>query len=69
MRKIVERQSLQDVIDHLEGCRALVRALCENAEITVTSEDALCGIAYMLEAVCKDFQANIDSAEDYLEPA
>lgn len=66
-RKIMERQALQDVVDRLNGCKALVHVLCENAGTSVTSEEALDGIGDLLGAICKDFQAEIDSAEDCQE--
>ena len=33
----------------------------------VISEDVLSGVCDLLEIICRDFQADIDAAEDYTE--
>ena len=42
----------------------LVCVLAENSSTSVTPEDALNGVADLLEAICRDFQADIDAAEN-----
>lgn len=50
----------------LNGCRALLYLLYESAGTSTISEDAINGVCDLLEMICRDFQADIDSAEDYV---
>lgn len=62
--KIMTVGSLENTLDRLSRARALVCVLAENSSTSVTPEDALNGVADLLEAVCRDFQADIDAAEN-----
>jgi len=63
--KIMGASNLESTVFRLECCRALINALCEAAEASVTSGEALNGVSDLLGSICRDFQADIDSAEDY----
>ena len=62
--KIMTCGNLENILNRLAGARALVCVLAENSSTSVTSEDALNGVADLLEAICRDFQADIDAAEN-----
>ena len=62
--KIMTVGSLEDTLGRLAGARALVCVLAEHSSTSVTPEDALNGVADLLEAICRDFQADIDAAEN-----
>ena len=55
--KIMTVGSLEDTLGRLAGARALVCVLAEHSSTSVTPEDALNGAADLLEAICRDFQA------------
>lgn len=65
--KIMAGGILENIMSRLKGGIALLNALYENAGATEISEDALSGLRDLLECICRDFQADIDSAEDYKE--
>ena len=56
--------SLENIVDRVAGARALVCVLAENSSISATPEDALNGVSDLLEAICRDLQADIDAAEN-----
>jgi len=66
-RKIMNIDTLEDTVSRMEGCRVLLNVLTENAGISSTPEEALQGLADLLGSICRDFQADIDTAEDYPE--
>lgn len=65
--KIMAGGNLEDIARRLTGCNALVDALRETVGVSAISEEALSGISDLLECIRRDFQADIDSAEDYIE--
>lgn len=64
--KIMTVGSLENTLDRLSRARALVCVLAENSSTSVTSEDALNGVADLLEMIHRDFEADISCAEDYI---
>lgn len=65
--KIVAGGSLENIMGRLNGLLALLYLLHESAEANCISEDAVGGLCDLLETICRDFQAGIDAAEDYVE--
>ena len=63
--KIMAGDNLDNIMGRLRGCIALLSVLYGNAGTSETSEDALGGLRDLLECICRDFQADIDAAEDY----
>lgn len=61
------RDNLDDIMNRLKGCRALLNHLYEIAGATSISEDALSGMCDLLECICRDFQADIECAERQAE--
>ena len=62
--KVMTVGNLDYIVTRLNGCRALVDMLCEVAGVSTIPEAALSGISDLLDVICRDFQADIDSAED-----
>lgn len=62
--KIMTVSSLENSTERLKGVLALVYLLCEIVEVSSIPEDAVRGVADLLETVCRDFQADIDAAEN-----
>lgn len=62
--KIMPVGNLENTTARMKGALALVYLLCESVEVSTISEDAVRGVADLLETVCRDFQADIDAAED-----
>ena len=62
--KVMTVGNLEDIVVRLKGCRSLVDMLCEVAGVSTIPEAALSGISDLLDVICRDFQADIDSAED-----
>ena len=62
--KIMAGKNLDDIVDRLEGCKALVLALCQFAEASVVSGPALSGVADLLGGILRDLEADIAAAED-----
>lgn len=62
---LMSRGNLEDIMTRLNGCRALLGVLYENAGagISETPEAALGGMCDLLECICRDFQADIECAE------
>lgn len=65
--KIMSGGNLENIMERLNGCRALLYLLYESAEVSVVSENAINGVCDLLEVICRDFQADIDAAEDYIK--
>lgn len=63
--KIMAGGKLENILNRLTGARALVCVLAENLNTSITAEDALNGVADLLEMICRDFEADISCAEDY----
>ena len=63
--KIMAGGNLENIMDRLNGCRALLYLLYERAGAGPISADAVSGVCDLLEMICRDFQADIDAAEDY----
>ena len=66
--KIMAGGNLENIVARLIYCGALLDALIgamgENNMV-----DALAGVHYLLKSINRDFQADIDAAEDYVEEA
>ena len=54
-------------MDRMKGRRALLYLLYESAGVSAISEDAIKGVCDLADVICRDFQADIDGAEDYTE--
>ena len=63
--KIMAGSNLDNIMARLNGCRALVDTLREVVGVSTITEEAVGGISDLLEMICRDFQADIDGAEDY----
>lgn len=63
--KIMAWGNLDKIMAQLNGCRALLYLLYESAGASAISEDAISGVCDLLEMICRDFQTDIDAAEDY----
>lgn len=63
--KIMAGGNLDNIVTRLNGCRALLYLLYESAGTSAISGDAINGVCDLLEMICRDFQADIDGAEDY----
>lgn len=66
-KKVMNVDSLCEIMRRLRGELALLNHLYEIAGATSISEEALGGMCDLLESICNDFQADIDAAEDYKE--
>lgn len=64
--KIMSEGNLENIVSRLTGCRLLRCILSEHAECSVTRVEVLQSVADLLESICRDFQADIDAAEDYV---
>lgn len=65
--KIMAGGNLDDIVERLKGCEALVWAIAQTAGMSTTPEDALRGVADLLSCITRDLEADISAAEDYLE--
>lgn len=63
--KIMPGGNLEDIMNRLNGCRALVAMLYEVAGASAIPEDAINAVGDLLGTICRDFQADIDAAGDY----
>lgn len=63
--KIMAGGNLDNIMTRLNGCRALLYLLYESVGVSTISADAISGVCDLLEMICRDFQADIDAAEDY----
>jgi len=66
--KIMAGGDLDNIIARLIYCEALLDALI-GAMGDDCMVDALSGVQDLLNSICRDFQADIDAAEDYTEEA
>lgn len=66
--KIMTGGNLEDILKRLNGCRALLNVLYVEAGGSVVGEDAISGVRDLLDAICRDFQSDIEGAEDYQGP-
>ena len=64
MSKVMSVGNLEDIMNRLNGCRSLLNMLMEVAEASSIPVDALSGISDLLTVICRDFQADIDCAEE-----
>lgn len=62
---VMSHSNLEDIANRLAGCQAVLDALVEVAGISAISGDALSGASDLLEMIRRDFQADIDCAEEY----
>lgn len=60
---VIPKGNVEEIVERLNGCRALLDALYEIADATAISSDAVSGIRDLLGCICGDFQADIDCAE------
>ena len=65
--KIVAGGNLDDIVERLKGCEALIWAIAQTAGLGTTPEDALRGVADLLSCITRDLEADIASAADYQE--
>ena len=63
--KIMAAGNLEDITGRLICCTALLHTVHESISASNQCVDALAGVCYLLEAISRDFQADIDAAEDY----
>lgn len=63
--KIMAGGNLDDIMLRLTCCNALLDALIYSMNDN-SMVDALNGVHDLLTSICKDFQADIDAAEDYI---
>ena len=63
--KIMAGGNLENIMNRLNGCLALLDALYVAADCSVFSEEAIEAVHDLLEAIYKDFKADIEAAEDY----
>lgn len=64
---LMSRDNLEDIMDRLKGCRALMEALHMVSEETVIPVATLGGMCDLLECICRDFEADIACAENQAE--
>ena len=65
MTEIKAANQLDDIVYRLGGCRALLQALCVNAETSATSANALESLGELLNYIIQDLQAAVSAAGDY----
>ena len=63
--KIMTVDSLDSHMARLDGCRAVLDVIHANLANGENCPDALYGACDLLESICRDFQAVIDTAENY----
>lgn len=67
---IVSGCNLDDIVARLYCCRSLLDVVRSDMEGNDKDhEEALFGVSSFLGSICRDFQAEIDSAEDYVKTA
>lgn len=64
---IMHADRLQEIMHRLRGGIALLYALYEAAGVSGVSETAIGGMCDLLECICRDFQTDVDAAEDCAE--
>jgi len=63
--KIMAGGNLENIMVRLHGCKGVIKAIGSAIPDDAIVSDALYGAADLLEMICRDFQADIDAAEDY----
>ncbi len=63
--KIMAGDNLDNIMTRLTCCCALLDAVRWSMDSGGNMEDALYGATDQLRCICRDFQADIDAAEDY----
>jgi len=63
--KIMAASSLDDIMIRLTCCCASLDAVHRAMDDSNNMQDALYGTTDQLRSICRDFQADIDAAEDY----
>ncbi|MCM1234385.1 MAG: hypothetical protein NC489_30155 [Ruminococcus flavefaciens] len=58
--------NLEDITLRLNSCRALFRTLHAEAERGSLSAEALYGACDLLDSICRDFEADIDGADEFV---
>lgn len=66
--KIMAGGNLEEILNRLTGCRAVLDVIHEAAQENPL-KDAIAGACDMLRSICMDFEADISAAEDYPEQA
>ncbi len=64
--KIMAGKNLEDIMARLTGCLALLRLLRGASDPGKIPGDAINGVRDLLEMIIRDFQADIDAADDYI---
>lgn len=67
MSKLMAVGNLENIMNRINGCRSLVDMLMKVAGTFAIPVDALSGISDLLETICRDFQADIDCADDAVD--
>ena len=57
MTEFKAADKIDNIVYRLEGCRALLYALCINAETNATSANALASVGELLNYIIQDLQA------------
>lgn len=65
--KIMAGSNLDDIVERLKGCEALILTLAQAAGMSTTPEDALSGVADLLSCITRDLEVDVAGAEDYQE--
>lgn len=63
--KIMAGGNLDDIMCRLTCCRSVFGVIHERIASGENCTDALYGACDLLGSICRDFQADIDAAEDY----
>lgn len=64
---IMSVRDLEDTVNRLAGCQAVLDAVRDVSDECCVSVEALSGVSDLLEMIRRDFQADIDCAEIYTE--
>ena len=59
--------NLEDIVNRLAGCQAVLDAVRDVSDECAISVEALSGVSDLLEMIRRDFQADIDCAELHTE--
>ena len=65
--KIMAEENLDNIMGRLNGCRAVFDVIHANMASGENCADAFYRACDFLESICRDLQADIDAAEDYIE--
>lgn len=64
--KIMAGGNLENTVNRLSCCCAMLDIVHANMNGDSQCIDALCGCRDLLELICRDFEADIASAEDFV---